>query len=127
MDCSWSREAATARLRRASSSGTASGGSSRRSTGTASRSTTSAGPTAIPGETPIPFSSTSRVLAEAAFDQGGQGLQGRALVLALGPDLQAGALGGRQQQDPQYGLAVHGPAAPPQRHPRPAAGGGVHE
>ena len=74
---------------------------------------TSAGPTAMPAETPVPRSAPSGPFPEAAVDQGGERVDGLRLVRPLRRHLELGALGRRQQQDPQDRLAVHRAAVAP--------------
>src|SRR5262245_23393757 len=115
MAWSCSREAATARVSRRTSRSIWSGGITSRKTGARSWSRIRAWPTARPGETGVPRSSTLGLLPEPALDESGKRVESGLGVVALGRELEHGAHGGREEQHAQDRLAVHGPPLPAHR------------
>src|SRR4029453_8126938 len=93
---------------------------------------TSAGPMAIPGETPVPFSSIdaflpSRLLPEAALHQPAERVERLLLVLPFGLEGERRTLRRGEEQDPEDRLAVHHPPVPHGADPRAKAVRGVDE
>src|SRR5687768_17411542 len=111
MAWSWHLDSATAAESRCTSPSTSSGGSRSRNTAVASRSTSSACPTAIPGETPMPLKCTvtarSCVFSEPPAHEIGQRVDRQHFVVAFGAHHDGGAGGRGQQQDTQDRLPVH--------------------
>ena len=129
MPWSCTLDAATARRKRSASASTASAARRSRTTVTSSRSTMSAGPTAMPGETPMPVSCTA---PHASSPKPLDTSAARASIAAFSSSpsrrqLQPGPLPRGQQQDAQDRLAVHDPVVPAHRHPRAELAGRVHE
>src|SRR5262249_30243078 len=126
------RESARAASSRATSVSTASAARDSRKTGAASRSTTSAGPMAMPGETPVPFSSIdafppSRLLPEAALHEPAQRLERLLFVLPVRLERERAPPGSGEQQDPEDRLPVHHAPVPHGADPRSKPVRRVHE